>query len=94
MKEKTENNIKKKVSGSAAKGYLNPVKNRINLKVVVNAHVKKINFEGKKAISVSYYTGDKTNKVSANKEVILSAGSIGSPHILQVSGIGDKEKLM
>jgi Choline dehydrogenase and related flavoproteins len=42
---------------------------------------------------VSYYTGDKLNSVSTNKEVILSAGSIGSPHILQVSGIGESNKL-
>ena len=53
----------------------------------------KINFEGKKATGVSYYIGDKLNTVNANKEVILSAGSIGSPHILQVSGIGDSHKL-
>ena len=82
-----------KLRCSAAKGYLNPVKNRENLKIIVNAHVEKINFEGKKAVGVNYYVGQKINSVTANKEVILSAGSIGSPHILQVSGIGDKEKL-
>jgi choline dehydrogenase len=78
---------------SAAKGYLNPIKKRTNLKIIVNAHVQKINFKGKKAVGVSYYTGDKLNTVNANKEIILSAGSIGSPHILQVSGIGDSVKL-
>ncbi|MDC0854029.1 GMC family oxidoreductase N-terminal domain-containing protein [Candidatus Pelagibacter sp.] len=82
-----------KLRCSAAKGYLNPVKNRANLKIIVNAHVEKINFQGKKAVGVNYYVGHKINSVTANKEVILSAGSIGSPHILQVSGIGDKEKL-
>ena len=82
-----------KLRCSAAKGYLNPVKNRSNLKIVVNAHVEKINFEGKKAVAVNYYTGDKTCIATANKEIILSAGSIGSPHILQVSGVGDNEKL-
>ena len=78
---------------SAAKGYLNPVKKRKNLKIIVNAHVQKINFEGKKAVGVNYYIGDKVNTVVANKEVVLSAGSIGSPHILQVSGVGDSSKL-
>ena len=78
---------------SAAKGYLNPVKKRSNLKIIVNAHVQKINFEGKKAVGVNYYFKDKLITVKANREVILSAGSIGSPHILQVSGIGDSSKL-
>ena len=82
-----------KLRCSAAKGYLNPVKKRSNLKIVVNAHVQKINFDGKKATGVNYYVGDNLNTVLANKEVILSAGSIGSPHILQVSGIGDAKKL-
>ena len=63
------------------------------MKIVTKAHVQKINFEGKKAIGASYYNGDKLIEVKANKEVILSSGSIGSPHILQVSGIGNKEKL-
>ena len=82
-----------KLRCSAAKGYLNPVKDRSNLKIVVNAHVQKINFEGKKAAGVSYYIKNKLNTVKANGEVILSAGSIGSPQILQVSGIGDEQKL-
>jgi len=82
-----------KLRCSAAKGYLDPIKNRANLKIVVNAHVEKINFENKKAIGVNYFTKNKINTVNANKEIILSAGSIGSPHILQVSGIGDGEKL-
>ena len=78
---------------SAAKGYLNPVKKRSNLKIIVKAHVQKINFENKKAVGVNYYLGEKINTTKANKEVILSAGSIGSPHILQVSGVGDVTKL-
>ena len=82
-----------KLRCSAAKGYLNPIKKRSNLKISVNSHVQKINFEGKKAISVSYYQNDKLKTVEINREIILSAGSIGSPHILQVSGIGDSEKL-
>ena len=82
-----------KLRCSAAKGYLNPAKNRSNLKIVVKAHVQKINFAGKKAEGVSYYVGNELHTVKANKEVILSAGAIGSPHILQVSGIGEEQKL-
>ena len=66
---------------------------RSNLKIEVNAHVQKINFEGKKAVGVNYYIKNKLKTVKAKREVILSAGSIGSPHILQASGIGESEKL-
>ena len=59
-----------KLRCSAAKGYLNPIKKRSNLKIIVNAHVQKINFEGKKATGVSYYIGDNLNTVCARKEVI------------------------
>tara|TARA_A100001011_G_scaffold64557_1_gene65203 strand:+ start:268 stop:1887 length:1620 start_codon:yes stop_codon:yes gene_type:complete len=82
-----------KLRYSAAKGYLNPVKSRSNLKIITNAHVQKINFENKKVISVSYIHNDKLIETKSNKETILSAGSIGSPHILQVSGIGEIKKL-
>ena len=82
-----------KLRYSAAKGYLNPVKSRSNLKIITNAHVQKINFENKKVVSVSYIHNDKLVEIKSHKETILSAGSIGSPHILQVSGVGDSEKL-
>ena len=82
-----------KLRCSAAKGYLNPIKNRKNLKIITKAHVQKINFVGKKAESVSFYQGNEVVTIKARREIILSAGSIGSPHILQVSGVGDSNKL-
>ena len=82
-----------KLRYSAAKGYLNPVKSRKNLKIITNAHVQKIIFENRKAKSIQYEYENKTIEVKTNKEIILSAGSIGSPHVLQVSGIGDSNKL-
>jgi len=82
-----------KLRSSAAKGYLNPVKKRSNLKIIVNAHVQKINFVGKTAVGLSYFKENKLFTIKVNKEIVLSAGSIGSPHILQVSGIGDSNKL-
>ena len=82
-----------KLRCSAAKGYLDPVKKRSNLKIITNAHVEKINFDGKKAVSLNYFNNNKSIEVKTNKEIILSSGSIGSPHLLQVSGIGDNEKL-
>ena len=78
---------------STAVGYLNPAKKRKNLKIEVKALVKKINFENKKAISVSYWKDNQLKEIKINKEILLCAGSIGSPHILQVSGIGDSQKL-
>ena len=89
----TSRNKLLKLRCSASKGYLNPIKNRSNLKIITKAHVQRINFEGKKAVGVNYYLKDTLVNVKANKEVILSAGSIGSPHILQVSGVGDPDKL-
>ena len=89
----TSRNKLLKLRCSAAKGYLNPAKKRSNLKIEVNAHVQKINFEGKKAVGVNYYIKNELKTVKAKREVILSAGSIGSPHILQASGIGESEKL-
>ena len=89
----TFNKLGLKLRYSAAKGYLNPAKKRSNLKIITNAHVQKINFEGKKASGIEYFLGENLSKISANKEIILCAGSIGSPHILQVSGIGDGDKL-
>ena len=84
---------KKGLRCSAAVGYLNPIKKRKNLKIVTKAHVKNINFDKKKAVSVSYWKDNQLIKSAAKKEIILSAGSIGSPHILQVSGIGDPIKI-
>ena len=78
---------------SAAVGYLNPIKNRQNLKIKTMCHVEKINFENKKAVSVSYWKNGQSFTIKANKEIILSAGSIGSPQILQTSGIGEAAKL-
>ena len=78
---------------SAAVGYLNPIKKRDNLKIEINCHVKKINFDGTKASSVSFWKENELHTVSANKEIILSAGSIGSAQILQTSGIGNGKKL-
>ncbi len=73
---------------STAVGYLNPVKKRKNLKIITHAHVKNIEFENKTAKKINYWINEKLNVVEANKEIILSAGTIGSPHILQASGIG------
>ena len=84
---------KKGLRCSAAVGYLRPIKNRRNLKILTKAHVKNIIFNKKKAVGISYWKNNQLIEVKAKKEVILSAGSIGSPHILQTSGVGDASKI-
>ena len=69
------------------------LKKRPNLKIVTKAHVKKINFENKVAKEVEYWIENEIFTVSANKEIILSSGAIGSPQLLQVSGVGNSNKL-
>ena len=55
--------------------------------------LKKINFENKTAKEVEFWKDDELKKILANKEILLSSGAIGSPQILQVSGIGESKKL-
>ena len=81
---------------SAARAFLNPAKSRPNLKIITSAHTAKILFEGKRAIGVRYARGGRGGKLTdilAGREVILSSGVINSPHLLQVSGVGDAQKL-
>ena len=78
---------------STAVGYLNPVKKRKNLKILTKAHIKNIEFENRKAVSVNFWKNNQLLNVKTNKEIILSAGTIGSPHILQASGVGPADLL-
>ena len=66
---------------------------RDNLTVVTHALVHKVLLDGKTATGVRYEQGGKVHEAKAAEEVILSAGSIGSPHLLQLSGIGKREVL-
>jgi len=79
---------------SASKYYLNPAKNRKNLNIFSNSFVEKIIFDGKKAIGFEVKIKNRVEKIYAEKELILSCGSINSPHLLMLSGIGDAEHLI
>tara|TARA_Y100000590_G_scaffold148309_1_gene170382 strand:+ start:505 stop:2109 length:1605 start_codon:yes stop_codon:yes gene_type:complete len=81
-------NVKNGFRCSTAVGYLNPIKKRKNLKILTNAHIKNIIFENVKAIGVNFWKNNQLLTARANREIILSAGTIGSPHILQASGVG------
>lgn len=80
---------------STARGYLDMAKSRPNLTIKTHAVTDKILFSGKKAIGVQYLQGSDTSPtvVHANREVIVSAGAIASPQILQRSGVGSKALL-
>jgi len=78
---------------SVSRYYLNPVKKRKNLNIFSNSFVEKIIFDGKKAIGIEVKIKDKLEKVYAEKEIILSGGSINSPHLLMLSGVGDADHL-
>ena len=83
-----EVNQKKGVRWNASKAMLRPVLNRPNLKVVTGALIDKLVMGGKEARGVEFSLDGATHRVTARIETLLTAGAIGSPGILQRSGIG------
>ena len=85
--------VKDGVRWSTAKAYLDPARARPNLKVVTNALSQHVVLEGRKAVGIAYEQGVQSSVARARREVILSAGSVGSPMLLQLSGIGPAQVL-
>ncbi|MDE3735416.1 MULTISPECIES: choline dehydrogenase [Pseudomonas] len=85
--------VKDGVRWSTANAYLRPAMERPNLTVVTHAMTRRILLEGKRAVGVEYDQGGQTHTVHCNREVLVSSGPIGSPHLLQRSGIGPTEVL-
>ena len=80
-----------KLRMSAARAFLKPARKRRNLRVITNAHATKILLDGKRATGVAYKRGGfsgRSDEVHASREVIISGGTINSPQLLQLSGIG------
>ena len=73
---------------SSAAAYLKPIRKRKNLKVFTNTKVKKIILKEFKVIGISVQNKENKFIISVKRELLLSAGAIGSPHLLMVSGIG------
>ena len=71
---------------SSAVAYLAPAKERKNLTIVTGAQVDKLLIENKRVIGVQYGNSDGTVMLKANREVLLSAGALQSPHLLMLSG--------
>jgi choline dehydrogenase len=78
---------------STARTYLRPALKRPNLELVTKALVHRIVFDGTRAVGVEFSRNGTVERADAAREVILSAGAVGSPHILQLSGVGDPEHL-
>jgi len=83
-----EVNQRNGVRWSAAKGFLRPAMKRPNVTVMTGALVKRLRIEGRRVLGVEFYRDNEEQFAEARGETILSAGAIGSPQILQLSGIG------
>jgi choline dehydrogenase len=79
--------------GSTARTFLAQARGRSNLRVETNAFATKLLFEGKHCVGVAFRQKGGDRRVMAAREVILSGGTINSPHLLQVSGVGSGEHL-
>jgi choline dehydrogenase len=79
---------------SASTGYLRPVLNRPNLKLITGAHVLRLDTEGRRVLGITYRQGGEVRQARATVETLLAAGVINSPHLLQLSGIGPAARLM
>ncbi len=73
---------------SAYRAFLHPVRHRPNLDIRTDAHTRRILFEGKRAVGIRYRKGGREIEIRARREVILASGSVGSPQLLQISGVG------
>jgi choline dehydrogenase len=74
---------------SGVTAFLKPAMNRPNLKVITGALVTRVTVENRRATGVEFQIGGETKRVVARREIVVSGGSIGSPQILMLSGIGD-----
>jgi len=86
-------NQKRGVRWSAARAFLKPVLGRPNLRLETGVVVEKLLFEGKRAVGVQFRQNGRLVEARAKGEIILSAGAIGSPQILQLSGVGPADRL-
>ncbi len=78
---------------SSAVAYLKPARARKNLRIETNAQATRLIFDGRRAIGVEYLKGGVVHQARAAREVILSAGTVQSPQLLQLSGVGPPQLL-
>ena len=85
--------IKDGVRVSSANAYLRPIRRRANLDVRLRAHVTRVLFSASRAVGVEYLRGGTPQQARARAEVLLAAGAINSPQLLELSGVGDAQLL-
>jgi choline dehydrogenase-like flavoprotein len=78
---------------SAARGFLEPARNRPNLRIETDSHADRIEFHEGRAVALRYRRGAEEMRAAARAEIILASGAIGSPALLERSGIGDGMRL-
>ena len=78
---------------SAARAFLHPALSRPNLTLLLKSHVVKLNFQSTRCVGVKVSTDGAVKDIEATREVILTAGAIGSPKLLMLSGVGDATAL-
>lgn len=78
---------------SNARAYLTDAKKRPNLTIITRAHTTRVLFEGKQAVGLRYLKDGQYHDLRARREVILSAGAVGSPQLLMLSGVGPRKEL-
>ena len=86
-------NTRNGLRDSTAKAYLNPVRTRPNLTVETHAEARRLKFEGKRCVGLAYEIQGQPREVRVRGEVILAGGAIGSPQLLELSGVGQGERL-
>ncbi len=85
--------IKDGVRVSSANAYLRPIWRRAGLEVRLRAHVTRVLFSGSRAVGVEYLRSGARQQARARLEVLLAAGAINSPQLLELSGVGDAQLL-
>ena len=88
-----DRNIRRGRRLSAARAYLHPVLKRPNLELETRAQVTRVLFQGTRAVGVEYRSGKGPLKQARAGEVILCGGSINTPQVLELSGVGDAKAL-
>lgn len=80
--------VRRGARASTARAYLAPARRQAGCRIVTDALVERVEFEGARAVAVRYRRGGQGGLARARREIVLCAGAIGSPQILQLSGVG------
>lgn len=88
---RTQTTISNGIRQSTARCYLDPIKNRPNLRIETRAHTHRVTLEGGRCTGVVYEQGGRMVEATAGREVIVCSGGVASPQLLELSGIGQPE---